>query len=100
MKNGGFDGRDWRVFLVVALILNSPPLLVRVPVIGMLAFIPSLLWINIPGIPLATIGLPFFTVAEFGAVPNGVIGWSLIVTFWTGLAFVLVLMLKKMRARH
>jgi len=100
MKSGGFEGRDWRVFLVVGLIVNSPPLLVRVPVIGMLAFIPSLFWVNIPGIPLALIGLPFFAIAEFGAVPKGVIGWSLIVAFWTGIAFVVVLMLKKMRARN
>ena len=99
MKSGGFDGRDWKVFVVVALVLNSPPLLVRVPVIGMLAFIPSLFWISIPGIPLALIGLPFFEVAEFGAVPKGAIGWSLIVTFWIGIAFLLVLMLKKMKER-
>jgi len=100
MKSGGFDGRDWKVFVVVALVLNSPPLLVRVPVIGMLAFIPSLFWISIPGIPLALIGLPFFAVAEFGAVPKGAIGWSLIVTFWIGIAFLVVLMLKKMKARR
>ena len=99
MKSGGFDGRDWKVFVIVALVLNSPPLLVRVPVIGILAFIPSLFWISIPGIPLALIGLPFFDVAEFGAVPKGAIGWSLIVTFWIGIAFLLALMLRKMKAR-
>lgn len=100
MKSGGFDRRDWRVFVVVAFVLNSPPLLVRVPVIGMLAFIPSLFWTSIPGIPLAVMGLPFFQVEEFGAVPKGVIGWSLIVAFWIGVAFLLVVMFKKMKARH
>src|SRR3989304_8014471 len=99
MKSGGFDGRDWRGFVVVALVLNSPPLLVRVPVIGMLAFIPSLFWISIPGIPLALIGLPFFAVAEFGAVPKGAIGWSLIGTFLVGIAFFLGFLFKKMKKR-
>lgn len=65
----------------------------------MLAFIPALFWVSIPGVPLALAGLPFYEIKEFGAIPNGGIGWLLIVAFWLVVAFCLTLALKRRRAR-
>ena len=56
-----------------------------------LAFLPYLLWINIPGFPLAAIGSPFYDLQQFGALPKGFMGWALIVLFYVLAAFFLSL---------
>jgi len=60
--------------------------------LGPLAFIPALYWINIPGMPLARIwGLPHFKMGEFGALPQDVFAWTLITLFWILVAVCLAL---------
>jgi hypothetical protein len=56
-----------------------------------------LFWISIPGIPLGLIGLPYFEIKEFGAIPHGIMGWGLVVLFWCLMACGLTLILKRAR---
>ena len=91
------DSKDLKILLVALLVLNSPPILVRVPFIGILMFIPMLFWISIPGIPLGLLGLPYFEIKEFGAIPRGIMGWGLVVLFWCLMACGLTLILKRAR---
>lgn len=91
------DSKDLKILLVALFVLNSPPILVRVPLIGILMFIPMLFWISIPGIPLALLGLPYFEIKEFGAIPHGIMGWGLVVLFWCLMACGLTLILKRAR---
>lgn len=49
-----------------------------------LAFLAILFWINIPGLPLAMLGV--FRAEEFGALP-GPFGYVIIVLFWTLVAY-------------
>lgn len=97
MKMLRLDSKDFKILILAILVLHSPVLLVWVPVIGMIMFIPMLFWINIPGIPFALIGLPYYEIKEFGAIPHGIIGWGLIILFWCLLAFGFTLILKMAR---
>lgn len=56
-------------------------------IINLLFFLPTLFWINIPGIPLALLGIPGFGMGEFGAMPKGFLAYALLVLCWTLLAF-------------
>ena len=97
MKMLRLDSKDLKILVLAILVLNSPPVLVRVPAIGIIMFIPMLFWISIPGIPFALIGLPYYEIKEFGAIPHGIMGWVLIVLFWCLVAFGLTVILKKAR---
>ncbi len=92
--------QDWKLFIIFALVLNSPPLLVRIPIVGIFAFLPSLFWVNIPGLLLEQIGVPFFDVQEFGAIPKGPFGWLLIITFWLVVAFILTRIIKRKKSNQ
>jgi hypothetical protein len=73
------------VFLIWAALLNWPPLLVRIPALQILCFLPCLFWINIPALWLGLaklIGQPNYEVQEFGALPQTPLAWSVIVVFW------------------
>lgn len=54
------------------------------PVASSLAFYAILFWMNIPGLPLAMLGV--FRAEGFGALP-GPFGYVIIVLFWTLLAY-------------
>jgi len=107
----GFGSRDWKLFLRLALIFHLPPLLVLVlafilslapgvgPVVGLLALLPYVFWVNIPAIPLARFGVPYYDFQEFGAVPKGPMGLALIILFWLVVAFVATAVVKHRRAR-
>src|SRR3972149_10051049 len=97
MKILKLDSKDLKILILAILVLNSPPVLVMVPVIGIIMFIPMLFWISIPGIPFALIGLPYYEIKEFGAIPHGIMGWVLIVLFWCFVGFGLTVILKKAR---
>ena len=78
--------------------LNWPPILVRVPLLGPLCFVAALFWINIPALWLGlagAVGQPHYDIQEFGALPQTPLAWSLIVAFWLligmGLTFATVL---------
>jgi len=94
-----FGSGDLKLFIGILLLLHVPPLLMLIPVLGALAFLPWLFWINIPGIPMAALGVPFFDIQEFGAVPKGGLAWLLIVLFWVAVAFCLTLVIKRVRMR-
>ncbi len=91
--------KDIKLLLALIMIFNSPPILVRIPIMGILMFIPLLFWISIPGIPMGLIGVPFYEIKEFGAIPKGFIGWALIVLFWSLLAFVTYSIIRKVKSR-
>lgn len=81
-------------FLFWVIFLNIWPLglallgRVQIPyvsgVASALAFLAFLFWINIPGLPLAMLGV--FRAEEFGALP-GPFGYVIIVLFWTFVAY-------------
>ena len=78
-------------FPVLAILLNLPGILFAIPfpLLQMLALIPLIFWINIPAIPLSIMGVPYYPFKEFGALPQGTMGWLLIVIFWVIVAFVI-----------
>ena len=91
--------RNLKLFFSITLLLNLSPLFIFIPInkLKLLAFIPYLFWINIPGIPLARLGVPFYEIHEFGAVPQNPAGWALIVIFWILIAGLLTLLFSTMQ---
>ncbi len=79
-------------FLVWLVVLNSPPVLVRVPFLGLPFFIPALFWINIPALWLGladAMGRAHYDIQEFGAMPLTPLSWIAIAVFWSVVAVVL-----------
>ncbi|MDB6078452.1 MAG: hypothetical protein JWO82_2199 [Akkermansiaceae bacterium] len=75
----------WRLAAIWWLVLDWPSLLVWIPGLRMVIFLPFLVWVNVPalGLHLAeTVGPPHYEVEEFGAQPGTALGWGLIVIFW------------------
>ncbi|MBU0729406.1 MAG: hypothetical protein KKE17_01785 [Proteobacteria bacterium] len=85
--------KNKKLFFLTVLLLNSPSLYLLIPdsMVRILLLLPYLLWVNIPGIPLAHLKFPFYELHEFGAVPQNLIGWSLIVIFWIFVAGLLTI---------
>jgi len=96
-----FDQKDWKVFILLIIVFNLPPLLIFMPLnsVQTFAFLPYLFWVSIPGIPFGTAGLPFYEIEEFGAIPKGAIGWGLIVLFWIFVAYGLTMITKRLREK-
>jgi len=92
-----FGPRRLKRFAVLVLAFLVVPILAFIPFapIKMLLFLPLLFWINIVGIPLATIGIPYFEIHEFGAVPQGAIGYGIILFVYFMAAFFLSLIGKQ-----
>lgn len=73
----------WKRSVILMVLILSVPVAVRIPIIGMIAFIPALFVISIPGFLFAPlVGSSVIDIQEFGAVPKNLFGWSLIVVFW------------------
>ena len=98
MRLLSFDRRRTRRLIILLVLFNLPPLLMLVPGLAIVATLAMLFWINIPGIPLALVGLPFYDLQEFGAIPIGFMGWALIALFWALAAFFLSILGKKSEA--
>jgi len=50
--------------------------------------IPFLIWVNVPGIPLQSVGFPEFRVTDFGPYPEGPLAYGAILFCWTIVAYV------------
>ena len=90
--------KNLRLFFLLTLLLNSPPLLIFIPDqrVKMIAFFPVLYWVNIPAIPWVFLGIPLYECGEQGgAIPNGPLGWIFIFIFWTFVAYLLTLIVSK-----
>lgn len=88
---------NWRTisikrFLLLSLILNLPPIF-AITKIGFL-FLPLLFWINIPvlwtGIAKA-LGDTHFKIEEFGAMPQSILAYAIIIAFWLVIAALVTL---------
>ncbi|WP_448550509.1 hypothetical protein [Thalassotalea fusca] len=83
-------------FLVLSLIFNLPPIL-AVTKIGLL-FMPLLFWVNIPvlwtGVAKA-MGEAHFKIKEFGAIPQSVTAYVVIILFWFLLAGLITVITSK-----
>jgi len=83
-------------FALLSLIFHIPPIL-SFTKIGIL-FIPMLFWINIPvlwtGIARA-MGEEHFKVREFGAMPQSITAYIVIISFWLLLSVILSLLSTK-----
>lgn len=70
-------------FLVISLIFNLPPIL-AITKIGLL-FLPLMFWVNIPvlwtGVAKA-MGVTHFKIEEFGALPQSVTAYVVVISFW------------------
>ena len=104
----GYSSRRLRVFLILLAIFFFPPSLYFLgtavqPMIAMVGFLPALIWINIPAIIFSTLGallgISVYEFREFGAMPEGIIGWGLIIFFWATAAFLLSLLADRIRSR-
>ena len=74
-----------KIFLVWLVSLNWPPILIWIPFLNLVAFLPYLLWINIPALWLGLaklMGKPYYDIQEFGAMPQTLLSWILIASFW------------------
>ena len=74
-----------KTFLIWSALLNWPAILIWLPPVRLLCFLPFLFWINIPALWLGLaklIGLRHYDIKEFGAMPKTVFAWVLIVVFW------------------
>lgn len=76
-----FGPRRKKRFIILLVVFFFIPILMFLPftIVKVTLFLPLLLWVNIVGIPLAMTGLPYFEIHEFGVVPQGIIGYGLIV---------------------
>jgi hypothetical protein len=82
-------------FVIWMGLLNWPAVLIWIPGLSMLCFLPYLFWINIPALWLGlakVIGKPHYDIQEFGAMPLTPLSWILIVSFWILMAVVLALL--------
>ncbi|MEE9271309.1 MAG: hypothetical protein V3V49_13735 [Candidatus Krumholzibacteria bacterium] len=96
----GLQKRDLKLFGVLLLIVNLPPIIVYsgTPFAFIFMFLPALFWVNVPGIPLALVlGEPHFDVQEFGAMPKDPLAWALIISFWIVAPYAATLIVKKIR---
>ena len=93
MKILSFGAKRTRRLIILLLVFFLVPIISFLPFsLGkILVFVPMLFWVNIVGLPLALIGVPFFEVHEFGAVPQGVTGYGLVVLVYCLAAFFLSL---------
>lgn len=48
---------SWNVFLRLVILFHLPVLVAHLPGVGLLALLPLVLWVNIPAIPLQSLGL-------------------------------------------
>ncbi len=89
-----FTPLRWRVFLILLAIIILLPVsmffAVRIPVIGavlgVMVFVGAIFLVSIPGVIFRG---PLFRFEEFGAIPQGVLGWTTVVGFWIAVAFLL-----------
>ena len=83
-------------FVVIGLIFNLP-LLLAVTKVGLL-FLPLLFWVNIPvlwtGVAKA-MGESHFRIEEFGAMPQSVTAYVIVISFWLLLAALITLVTSK-----
>ena len=88
-----------KLFLLISFILNLPPIL-AVTKIGLL-FLPLLFWVNIPvlwtGIAKA-MGSTHFKIEEFGALPQTVSAYAIIIMFWLLIASLITLITSKAKS--
>jgi|GEM_PF-488858 len=86
-----------RTFLFWLVFFNWPPVVIWIPFLRVLAFLPYMLWINIPVLWCGLgkllgqthydfIGKSQYYLQEFGPMPLTPLSWILIVAFWTLIA--------------
>ncbi len=75
-----------KTFVTWLAFFNWPPVLIWVPPLRLVCFLPLLLWINVPALGLGlakAVGQPHYDVQEFGAMPQTPLAWILIAGFWS-----------------
>ena len=82
-QQGSKPLRALKLFATWLALLNWPPVLMLAPPFSLLAFLPYLLWLNVPGLLFRhLLGHGHFRVEEFGVIPTGILEWGLIALFW------------------
>ncbi len=86
-------------FLVISLIFNLPPIL-AITKIGLL-FLPLLFWVNIPVLWTGVakiMGETHFKIEEFGALPQSVTAYVIVISFWLLLAGLITIVTSKTKS--
>jgi hypothetical protein len=81
----------WRVSLVSLLVIHVPVVLIFVPFVNVLAFIPFLLYLNIPTQVFdfgALFGPNHFELSAYGYSPISILSWIVIFSFWLFISMV------------
>ena len=84
--------------LGLAIVFNSPPLFIHVPILGCFALLPLVFW-SLAGIPFALLLPAHFGVTDFGPEPTTPLAFLLIAAFWAAVAFLCAIALRRL-ARH
>ena len=86
-------------FLVISLIFNLPPIL-AITKIGFL-FLPLVFWVNIPVLwtgVAETMGEAHFKIEAFGALPQSVTAYVVVIAFWLLLAGLITVITSKTKS--
>ena len=86
-------------FLVISLIFNLPPIL-AITKIGFL-FLPLLFWVNVPVLwsgVAKSMGEVHFKIEEFGALPQSVTAYVIVISFWLLLAGLITVLTSKTKS--
>ena len=94
-----FKNKLIKRFLLLAFVFHTPIILISLKI--KVAFLPALIWFNIPvlwtGIAEA-MGKEHFIISAFGASPQSMLAYSIIIGFWLLIAaFLAYLSAKKYR---
>lgn len=83
-------------FLVLSLLLNLPPIFAVIKI--RVLFLPLLFWVNIPvlwtGIA-ESMGNTHFKIEEFGAMPQSILAYAVVIIFWLLIAGLVTLITGK-----
>ena len=92
-----FGPRRKKRFVILLVVFFFVPIVSLLPFNSLrsLFFLPMLFWINLVGIPLGMLGVPYFDIHEFGAVPERLIGYAIIALIYLLIAFLLSMIGKK-----
>jgi hypothetical protein len=91
MKFINYSPTRLKIFFLLLFFFNSPILIVY-PFFKSVAFWPVYIWINLPGIPLHYLGVPFYqknSNPNAGVFPIGVLGWGLNELFYVIIALLI-----------
>ncbi len=78
-------------FIPLAIVLNSPPILLQVPIVHIPAVILIAIW-ALPGIIFASIFPNDYKITDFGPSPETTFAWGCLMGFWIVVACIIAIL--------